>query len=174
MEQVQRARTILAGAARHGGSLPGSARPRAPGLCYDARRVPSKPETLWSSDEAELTHDRRDGLVRFVRLSPSLPSLPVLRARMIEMLDIMDTLPRGELGLIVDTRLAIGRSDDEFEGLMNELRPRMVGGFRRVAVLVRSAVGRLQVQRLGRADGISDRLLVTSDEAEALTFARRP
>jgi len=90
------------------------------------------------------------------------------------MLDIMDTLPRGELGLIVDTRLAIGRSDDEFEGLMNELRPRMVGGFRRVAVLVRSAVGRLQVQRLGRADGISDRLLVTSDEAEALTFARRP
>lgn len=90
------------------------------------------------------------------------------------MLDIMDTLPRGLLGLLVDTRLAIGRSDDEFEVLMNELRPRMVGGFRRVAVLVKSAVGRLQVQRLGRADGISDRLLVTSDEAEALAFARRP
>lgn len=131
-------------------------------------------ETLWASDEATLTLDRGEGVVRFVRLSPSLPPLPVLRARLTAMLDTMHGLAREELGLIVDTRQAIGRSDDEFEAVMNELRPRLVHGFRRVAVLVKSAVGRLQVQRLGKSDGISDRMRVTLDEVEALEFVRRP
>ena len=129
-------------------------------------------ETLWTDVEATLTIDRSEGVVRFVRTTQSLPELPVLRARMLEMLEILDRLPRARLGLLVDARQAIGRSDDDFEAAMSELRPRLFAEFRRIGVLVRSAVGRLQVQRLARTDGIVDRLLVTSDEAEALTWVR--
>jgi hypothetical protein len=129
-------------------------------------------ETLWDNPEAVLTVDRAAGLVRFERRPVALPDLPVLRARLLAMFDRMDALPRGELGLLIDTRQVIGRSDDEFEAMMDELRPRLVGGFRRIAVLVRSAVGRLQVQRLARTDGVLDRMQVFSDEAEAVAFAR--
>jgi hypothetical protein len=129
-------------------------------------------ETLWASVEATLTIDRAEGVVRFVRTTQGLPALPELRARMLEMLAVLDRQPRAELGLLVDTRQAIGRSDDDFEAVMNELRPRLVGGFRRIGVLVKTAVGRLQVQRLARTDRIIDRLLVTGDEAEALAWVR--
>ncbi|MBL9106875.1 MAG: hypothetical protein JNL82_38560 [Myxococcales bacterium] len=130
-------------------------------------------ETLWSSDEAAVTFDRRLGIVRFIRSAAPLPELAVFRALMLELVARLDGLARAELGLIVDTRLAIGRSDDAFEAMMNEFRPRLFGGFRRVAVLIKTAVGRLQVQRLARADNLVDRMLVTGDEAEAVAFARR-
>jgi len=129
-------------------------------------------ETLWTSVEATLTMDRAEGVVRFVRTTQSLTELPVLRARILEMLHVLDRLPRAQLGLLLDTRQAIGRSDDDFEAVMNELRPRLVGGFRRISVLVKTAVGRLQVQRMARTDRIGDRLMVTSDEAEALAWIR--
>lgn len=133
---------------------------------------PQGPVTLWTSAEASLTVDRDEGVVRFVRTAHPLPILPELRVRMREMLDVMDGLPRAQLGLLLDTRLAIGRSDDDFEAAMTELRPRLLAGFRRIAVLVKTAVGRLQVQRLARADRITDRMLVSGDEAEALEWLR--
>lgn len=129
-------------------------------------------ETLWTDVEATLTIDRAEGVVRFVRTTQSLPELPVLRARMLEMMHILGRVPRARLGLLVDARQAIGRSDDDFEAVMSELRPRLFAEFRRISVLVKSAVGRLQVQRLARTDGIVDRLLVTGDEAEALAWVR--
>jgi hypothetical protein len=130
-------------------------------------------ETLWAHEKAVVTFDRRLGIVRFTRSAAPLPELAVFRALMIELVARLEDLPRAELGLIVDTRLAIGRSDDAFEAMMNEFRPRLFGGFRRVAVLIKTAVGRLQVRRLARADNLVDRMLVTDDEAEAVAFARR-
>ena len=46
---------------------------------------------------------------------------------------------------------------------MKRLRPRLFGGFERVALLVRSAVGLLQIQRHLREDGVSAH--VDTDEA---------
>lgn len=59
----------------------------------------------------------------------------------------------------------LGRNDDAFEDAAREAQRSLARGFTRVAVLVRSAVGKLQVRRLsgGKRD-------VFQDEAEALRF----
>jgi hypothetical protein len=145
--------------------------------CYHPHRVPpplDALETMWTSDEVHVAIDRRAGVVWFIRRTSTLPDLPVLRDSLLEVIAQLDRLPRAELGLIVDTRRAIGRSDDAFEATMSELRPRLLGGFRRIAAIVRTAVGRLQLQRLARIDGLSALLLVTDDEAEALAHVTSP
>jgi hypothetical protein len=49
---------------------------------------------------------------------------------------------------------------------MTEFRRRALPGFAAAAVLVQSAMGRLQAQRITRQEGTDQ--LVTSDEAEAV------
>lgn len=128
---------------------------------------------VFRSDEALVLLHPDEGYVLLQRSARPLPPLPATRALILAMIERLEQLPREQLGLVADMRGPIGRSDDDFEAVMNELRPRIFAGFARIAVLVRSSVGKLQVQRLGRADGLSTRLLVTHDEAAAIAFARK-
>jgi hypothetical protein len=59
-----------------------------------------------------------------------------------------------------------GRNDDEFERATRSAQTEMTRNFSRIAFLVRSAVGKLQIQRLGRGGTRN----VFFDEAEALRF----
>ncbi len=127
---------------------------------------------VFHSDEAQVVVHPDEGYVLLRRSAKPLPQLPAARDLIVAMIESLEQLPRERLGLIADMRGPIGRSDDDFEAVMNELRPRIFAGFPRIAVLVRSSVGMLQVQRLGRVDGLSARLLVTHDEAAAIAFAR--
>ncbi|MCU0657887.1 MAG: hypothetical protein MUF64_22285, partial [Polyangiaceae bacterium] len=65
-------------------------------------------------------------------------------------------------------REAPPRNDPTFEQGMGVYRSRMMRPFGRVATLVRSAVGKLQVRRHMQDDGVS--CLVTQDEQEALRY----
>jgi sulfite reductase alpha subunit-like flavoprotein len=73
-------------------------------------------------------------------------------------------------GVIVDMRQAPQRNDPSFENAMSRLRNRVTEVFARVAVLLDSAVGVLQVDRLGRAEG--GKTFATQSESAANRFAR--
>ena len=76
-------------------------------------------------------------------------------------------------GLLVDTRLGPARNDPEFERALEPHRRRTFAGFGRAAVLVQTAVGRLQVQRLARVDGFGE-TRVFDDEAAAMAYLATP
>lgn len=69
--------------------------------------------------------------------------------------------------ILFDTRQAVGRSGPEFEQEAARFREYMLEHFRRVAVLVRSAIGEMQVQRFQDRKA---RMLVFRDVDQALAF----
>ena len=73
-------------------------------------------------------------------------------------------------GLVVDMRAASARNDDAFEAAMQPLRTRVSRHFARVVLLLSSAVGVLQVERLRATDASTWR--ATRSESEAITWAR--
>jgi sulfite reductase (NADPH) flavoprotein alpha-component len=75
----------------------------------------------------------------------------------------------GASGIVVDMRQAPGRNDIEFEQAMRRLRTEVSSNYERVAVLLVSAAGVLQVSRLGRDDNA--KTLVTLSEEAAVSFA---
>lgn len=77
-------------------------------------------------------------------------------------------LDRGEHCLLIDMRSARGRNDDDFERAVAKHRAATVSGFRRVAVLVQSLHGQLQVQRHVREDKLGE---VRAFDREALALS---
>lgn len=73
--------------------------------------------------------------------------------------------------LLVDLREAKGRNDPSFEQAMAAYRRTMFQGFPAVVVLVRTAIGKLQVQRHFVEDGL-DGALITTSESEAESALR--
>jgi hypothetical protein len=59
----------------------------------------------------------------------------------------LSSIPTGGK-LLLDIRDAPPRNDPEFEAIVKRVRDRIFGRFLRVAVLVKTAAGRLQVQRM--------------------------
>jgi hypothetical protein len=66
--------------------------------------------------------------------------------------------------MLYDSRAPVGRNDPEFEQAMASLRPRIDHQFVRIGVLVRSAVGALQMRRWVSSDGIER--ITGTNEAE--------
>jgi hypothetical protein len=82
---------------------------------------------------------------------------------------LLPELARARSGpLLVDLRDAKGRNDPSFEHAMAGYRRAMFQGFPTVVVLVRTAIGKLQVQRHFVEDGLDGAVITTSEEeAEA-------
>jgi hypothetical protein len=72
-------------------------------------------------------------------------------------------------GLVVDTREAPLRNDKAFEQTMERLRIELTAHFQRAAVLLDSALGELQVNRLERDEGRNT--FITRSESAAFRFA---
>lgn len=86
------------------------------------------------------------------------PALEILRSRKY-------------LGLIIDLRGVGGRADVGFETAFNPVRKELVSGHPRIATIVETAVGQLQMQRQIRADRGPTIHRVFVDEDAALRFA---
>jgi hypothetical protein len=80
----------------------------------------------------------------------------------------METLDRTRYGLLIDIRSVAGRNDPEFERVMEPERVRLQQGFRRIAVLVNSVAGQLQIQRYAAQDG--SKLRIFLDRAKAVDW----
>ena len=66
----------------------------------------------------------------------------------------LEGLERKRYDLLLDIRLAVGRNDPEFEIAIEPYRVRMQRGFRRIAVVLNSIAGQLQIKRLALKDGV--------------------
>lgn len=74
--------------------------------------------------------------------------------------------------LLIDLRKSLGRNDPDFEERLVERRRELFRRFGRTAVLVRTAVGQMQVQRHVEEDGCLGIVAVFSSEPEALAWLR--
>lgn len=117
-------------------------------------------------DVSTLPNER---VVKVVRTSVPFPKTDDLGPMFAKVHAAADAVDRTSYGLLLDLRQTTGRNDSHFEKLIAPQRSRLERGFARVAVLVRSVVGRLQVERHARDDGVN--LRVFNDEQEALRWA---
>ncbi len=85
----------------------------------------------------------------------------------------LDRAGRAGRCLLSDLRLGPARNDPAFERAVLALLPRIHRGFTKNAVLVRLAVGALQIRRHAREDGI-ERLVTDSEEAAYAYFNEPP
>jgi hypothetical protein len=95
-------------------------------------------------------------IVRVVRSPVAFKTVQDLEGAWGSINTALDRLDRSRHTLLVDIRLVTGRNDPEFEQAFAPFRLRLMKGFLRVAVLVSSPAGRLQVQR----HALEDRLPV--------------
>jgi hypothetical protein len=77
-------------------------------------------------------------------------------------------LDRSRHDLLIDLRGVTGRNDPEFERVIEPERHRLQHGFRRIAVLVNSVAGQLQMQRYAARDGAKLRTFL--DRAKAVEW----
>lgn len=78
---------------------------------------------------------------------------------------LLDQIGRGRHKLLLDTRDAVANNDPVFEEWFAAHRRRMVLGFRRTALVVKTAVGGLQNRRLVQHDGTSVAIFSSMDAA---------
>jgi len=111
------------------------------------------------------------GVVRLVRTAAPFTSNEALRLAALEVEQVLPSVAK-DSGLLVDARDAPARNDAAFEEQFARSRRPILAHFARVAVLVRSSVGKLQVTRYGREDGATSQL-VFDDEASAIAHLTR-
>jgi hypothetical protein len=111
--------------------------------------------------------DVADGFTRVTRSANPPPSASEMAALYASMRAVLRRA--GTRRLLLDLRGGPpGRNDPEFERASEQWRRALTTDFERVAILVRTAVGKLHIQRLGREIGREPSIFM--DEAEALKF----
>jgi hypothetical protein len=86
--------------------------------------------------------------------------------------DAIDTRLRGhdrsQMAVLVDLRAVVGRNDADFERTIAPLRRGLLVSFGQRAFLVRTVIGRLQLERYLASDDVATE--VFSDEGEAFAW----
>jgi hypothetical protein len=80
--------------------------------------------------------------------------------------DELRTIDPEQCSLLIDLRRIVGRNDPEFEAELAPMRRELLGKFGRAALLVRTAIGKLQLERYLSSDGIEATVFSDEDEAE--------
>ncbi|HEX4448853.1 MAG TPA: hypothetical protein VH044_19060 [Polyangiaceae bacterium] len=121
---------------------------------------------LFSDAHVTVTLDEARGFARYTRSRAPYATLDELRTSHAAMVAALPVPVPAGIRLLVDLREAPPRNDEAFEAEMRPLLAQFMQGFAARAVLVKSAVGRLQVQRLARP--YEARPQVFDDEGKAL------
>lgn len=106
------------------------------------------------------------GVFRLVRLPKPFGSIEELPVAHHGLLDVLAAHPARFL--LIDLRAAPSRNDPEFERAFAPFRTRLSAGAQRVALLVRSKAGALQIARLAKSDRTAPQ--VFEDEAAAIAW----
>jgi len=106
------------------------------------------------TDHWQLRVDRIRGLLWLERTSVPFGAAEDLTPSLVKFRKLLVRIEGGPpRRLLFDLRKAPGRNDDAFEQSTKKLRLMLSELFDRVAILVRSQAGRLQVDRLNRSEG---------------------
>lgn len=116
--------------------------------------------------------DRHHGILRFTRSDQTYPSIAHIEHEAIDIDRVLERL-RGSR-ILVDLRAAAPRNDPEFEVVIKKYRHKLFDRSERAAVLVRTAVGALQVKRHMREDGLDADVFQTEEEALSYLDAAAP
>ena len=129
---------------------------------------------LFRDAHVTLAYDEASGLVRYTRSSEPFASVADLSASHDRMAAALPPFfPSGGLKLLIDVRDAPPRNDEAFEAVVTGLLETFVRRFSAHAFMVKSAVGRLQTQRLARTRGDAHPS-VFDDERAALRYLGVP
>jgi len=108
-------------------------------------------------------------VIRITRTSQPFASLAELHRTWSEVVSVLEGVDRSNHSLLFDVRNVGGRNDPDFETSFGPYRISAQRGFRKVAVIVATPSGQLQVARHAKEDGIPVRAFI--DPAEALAWA---
>jgi hypothetical protein len=123
------------------------------------------PREVFSNGFCQVQYEDSLRVVRITRTALA-GTIPVMQSSLQRILEA--AVPLRPARALLDLRLAPGNNDAAFEKQSFEAFERLQAAFVAFAILVRSAVGRLQVQRMSRESG--QPLHVFFDESEALRF----
>lgn len=122
---------------------------------------------LYRNPHVHVAYDPDTRVVWMVRSSLPLSGAAELLSTHDPIPRLLDTLGREHKSLLVDTRLAPPRNDPEFEAALRLLIFRITRDFVKVAVLTKTVVGQLQVQRQVRESGKITGVFASEEEAVA-------
>jgi hypothetical protein len=126
------------------------------------------PPPLYHDPRLTLIHDQANGVVRYIRSREPFGTAEEIRELHQKIVKLMPESVTAGLGLLLDVRDAPPRNDEAFEAAAMQALALVLPRFAAHAALVKSAVGRLQTQRLSRQRGGDTP--VFSSEAEALAY----
>ena len=126
------------------------------------------PKEVYRNPYMILRHDVHRRLVIATRTSAAYPTIETMRETFVEMENAIGYVSRPRTMMLVDARPAPPRNDPDFEVEFGRLRKHFLREFQKIATLVQTAVGILQVTRQVRAD---ERAMgVFTDPSEALAY----
>ena len=115
-----------------------------------------------------VTLDEEARVLRRVRTPEQFVSTAQIQAVYDELVRVIGEVDRARYTQLIDARAAPPRNDQPFEATVERHHDALYSGFLASAVLVQSAVGKLQVKRMLEASGV--KASVFNDEAEALEY----
>jgi hypothetical protein len=124
--------------------------------------------SVFRDEYYEVVLDEARHLVVARRSAKQYPDVETMDRAMTALADSFEHLPLVGLGLLVDSREAVGRNDDGFETTLAKHRHRLYGRFKKRAVLMKTPVGAMQARRLERSSDYA--FEVFQDEAAAVAF----
>jgi hypothetical protein len=116
----------------------------------------SREVTILDNEFVSVRRHGQGGLIRVTRSSTPITALPQIDQTWGAVNRALLQVDRRAHVLLIDMRRAQGRNDDAFEQAVARHRAATVHGFSRVAVLVQSLHGQLQVQRHVREDRLGE------------------
>ena len=123
---------------------------------------------LLHTKQTMVTLDEETRVLRRARSAEPFASAADIEAEYDELVRVLDQVDRARYTQLVDARSAPPRNDPAFESAVARHHKALYGGFLASAVLVQSAVGKLQVKRMLEASGV--KAGVFSDEDEAMEY----
>ncbi|WP_437618108.1 hypothetical protein [Sorangium sp. So ce1151] len=124
---------------------------------------------LLQNEHLTVTYEQELSTVRSTRSELPYPSPDEFIRVHTEALQVYESLDRGRLGHLIDLRRPPMNNDPAFEAATMRTRSMLVQEFAAVAIVVRTAVGALQVNRLLREES-NDNVLVFHDEDVAVGY----
>lgn len=125
---------------------------------------------LHVDDYVTLLADFDGIIVRMIRSSAPHPSVRAMEESYLEVARAFDRYGRSGRCLLVDARNIGGRNDPDYDAAFRRARERIDAGLLRIAVLLRSQTGMLQLMRLSEEDGTVR--LLTMNENDAIEYLR--
>jgi hypothetical protein len=110
-------------------------------------------KVLFADAHVTVVLDEVRGFVRYTRSTAPFASVADVTSSHDKMASSLPPWLPASLKLLIDVRLAPPRNDEAFEAVVTSTIVKFIGRFAKHAFLVKSAVGRLQTQRLARDRG---------------------